>query len=282
MTTWRGAQEPTHAAITSMGWFRIAARGGLLCGLFMSGIALLMLARLIERPIWRMHGPLAPWVPMLVFRAAIAIIGIRYRIEGRAMRRPGALVANHSSWLDIPVLNAGKPVYFVAKSEVAEWPFIGWLARAVGTVFITRSAREAAAQKLIFEKHLAAGHRLLFFPEGTSTDGSIVLPFKSSLYEAFFTSRAKDGNSIQPVTVQYSAPAGKAANFFGWWGDMAFGPHFLSVLAASPQGAVTLVYHEPLNVGDFADRKELAAACEAVVRSGFDHLNVGSICGAAP
>jgi lyso-ornithine lipid O-acyltransferase len=97
------------------------------------------------------------------------------------MQHKGALVANHASWLDIFTLNACDRIYFVSKSEVAGWPGIGWLARATGTVFINRQGREAQMQKLLFEARLRAGHRLLFFPEGTSTDGQRVLDFKSTL-----------------------------------------------------------------------------------------------------
>ena len=178
----------------------------------------------------------------------------------------GAVVANHSSWLDIFALNARKRIYFVSKSEVAAWPGIGWLARATGTVFIARATRAAKEQRKLFEDRLHAGHKLLFFPEGTSTDGRRVLLFKSTLFAAFFTNELRDEMWIQPVSVAYSAPPGEDARFYGWWGDMEFGPHLLKVLAQSPHGAVDVTYHAPLRVADFPDRKALAATCEAAVR----------------
>ena len=185
------------------------------------------------------------------------------------MTQRGAVVSNHVAWLDIFTHNARKRIYFVSKAEVAKWPGIGWLARATGTVFINRDPREAKLQQAVFEGRLLAGHKLLFFPEGTSTDGRRVLPFKTTLFQAFFTPDLVHGMYIQPVTLIYRAPKGADKRFYGWWGDMAFGPHLLQVLAAWPQGSVTVKYHPPLKVDDFADRKALAAAAEAAVRSGL-------------
>jgi 1-acyl-sn-glycerol-3-phosphate acyltransferase len=180
------------------------------------------------------------------------------------------VVANHVSWLDIFALNARKRVYFVSKSEVAGWPGIGWLARATGTVFIERNPARAREQTEVFEARLFAGHKLLFFPEGTSTDGLRVLPFKTTLFQAFFTDHLRDRMYVQPVSVIYSAPPGEASRFYGWWGDMEFGSHLVKTLAVRRQGAVRLVYHLPLRVADFPDRKSLAAQCEEAVRSGLE------------
>jgi 1-acyl-sn-glycerol-3-phosphate acyltransferase len=183
----------------------------------------------------------------------------------------GAVVANHASWLDIFVLNAADRVYFVSKDEVSRWPGIGWLARATGTVFITRKGSEAKEQQAIFEARLRAGHRLLFFPEGTSTDGLRVLPFKSTLFAAFFMHGLNHVLCIQPATVIYHAPPGRDARFYGWWGDTGFAPHLLTVLAGRRRGRVEVVLHPPLPVESFPDRKALAQACEAAVRGAHPH-----------
>jgi 1-acyl-sn-glycerol-3-phosphate acyltransferase len=183
------------------------------------------------------------------------------------MRQKGAVVANHASWLDIFALNAAQRIYFVSKSEVASWPAIGWLARATGTVFINRKGTEAKAQQEVFEARLRAGHRLCFFPEGTSTDAIRVLPFKSSLFQAFYTHGLDRVLFIQPVTVVYHAPPGKDPRFYGWWGNMAFGPHLLLTLAARRQGQVEVIFHPEVPVDAFPSRKELAAHCERVIRT---------------
>jgi len=192
---------------------------------------------------------------------------IDFTSHGRPLNTPGALVANHSSWLDIFALNAGKRIYFVSKSEVANWPGIGWLARATGTVFIARDPKQARAQTRLFEARLGAGHTLLFFPEGTSTDGLRVLSFKSTLFAAFLTDALRERLSIQPVAVVYTAPKGERRRFYGWWGDMGFGPHLIKTLAASGRGAVDVFYLPPHRVAGFTNRKSLARALEDAVRT---------------
>ncbi|MBV1867339.1 MAG: 1-acyl-sn-glycerol-3-phosphate acyltransferase [Marinosulfonomonas sp.] len=267
--TWQSDDEPAPLVISPLGWLRVIWRGGLLGLVTFGGLIVLVLLRLIERPVWNQHRPWTPFITQFVCRMALIIIGIRFRTSGNLMREAGGVVVNHASWLDIFVLNARKRIYFVSKSEVAGWPAIGWLARATGTVFITRKGRDAGIQRDLFSDRLSVGHKLLFFPEGTSTDSLRIVPFKSTLFAAFFTSNLRHDLSIQPVTVIYRAPDGEDPRFYGWWGEMEFGAHLLKVLAARRQGSVKVIYHAPLKVADYADRKELARASEAVVRSGF-------------
>ena len=186
------------------------------------------------------------------------------------MRKRGwaAVVANHTSWLDIFVLNASKRIFFVSKAEVAGWPGIGVLARATGTLFIKRERAEALAQTKIMQERLLAGQKLLFFPEGTSTDGAQVLPFKTTLFAAFMAPELRDVLHVQPVSVVYHAPEGAPVWFYGWWGDMSFGSHLLSTLASAKRGRIDIVYHPGLAVADFDNRKALAKACEDAVREG--------------
>jgi len=230
--TSQNAQLPNVPSTDIWGGLR-AVRRGLPLGLLIVGcLLILLLVRLIERPIW-------------------------------GQRR---------SWLDIFALNARKRIYFVSKSEVAGWPAIGWLARATGTVFIKRDRREASSQIKIFRNRLAVGHKLLFFPEGTSTDGQQVLPFKPTLFAAFFDPALIDTLQLQPVSLTYTAPEAQDPRFYGWWGDMALAPHLFATLSAKRQGQVTVVYHTPVAVRDFTDRKTLARQMEALVRSGLtDH-----------
>jgi lyso-ornithine lipid O-acyltransferase len=265
--TWRSEEPPPAARIGALGWVRAVLRGAALGLVTFGGLVVLLLVRFVEAPLHGLDRPWTPWITQGVCRAAFAILGIRHRVTGTQMRERGAVVANHSTWLDIFALNASKRVYFVSKAEVAGWPGIGWLARATGTVFITRDPRHAKAQQALFEARLTAGHKLLFFPEGTSTDGRRVLPFKSTLFGAFFAPGLRDALHVQPVTVIWTAPTGEDARFYGWWGDMGFGAHLLKVLAAAQQGAVEIVYHPPLRVAEAGDRKTLAAAAEAAVRA---------------
>lgn len=256
-----------HPPIGFGGWTRVILRGGVLGGVTFGGLAILMLLRLIERPLFGNRRPVTPHITQFVCRCAFWIMGIGLRIQGRPMQQRGAVVANHASWLDIFALNAAQRVYFVSKSEVERWPGIGWLARATGTVFIARKSAEAKLQQGVFEARLREGHRLLFFPEGTSTDTLRVLPFKPTLFAAFYTHGMEHVMHIQPVTVIYHAPNGADARFYGWWGDMDFASHLKRVLAAPHHGSVDVILHDALAVDDFANRKALAAACEAVIRA---------------
>ena len=268
--TWRGVESPEPRALGPGDWLRVARRGAAILALLVVSFPLLLLLRLPERLIFGLARPWTPHITQAVCRLACRALGLRREMRGAPMTGPGAYVVNHVSWLDIFVLNACKRLYFVAKSEVAGWPGIGWLARGTGTVFIARDPRAAQAQTRVFEDRLRAGHRLLFFPEGTSTDGCRVLPFRTTLFQAFFSDRLRGVLQIQPVSLVYHAPPGEAGFFYGWWGDMALGPAMLAVLAAPRQGHVEVIYHPPLAVADYPDRKSLAAAAEAAVRKGFE------------
>ena len=265
---WHSEQAPDPLRLGVLGWLLIVLRGIPLALLVFGGLLVLLAVRMIERPICGVHRPVTPFIPQFVCRNAFRILGIGFETSGELMRQHGAVVANHSSWLDIFALNALKRVYFVSKAEVAKWPGIGWLARATGTVFIERNPKKAREQTRLFEERLNAGHKLLFFPEGTSTDGLRILPFKTTLFAAFFAKELRDSMYVQPVSVIYHAPKDQPDRFYGWWGDMDFGPHLLKTLGARRQGRVELIYHSPAKISDFENRKLLAAHCEEAVRHG--------------
>jgi len=268
VTTWRAEAPAGGLGLTPLGLGLALLRGGALAAVTYGGLAVLLGVRLVERPLCGARRPLTPQITRAVCRAAVGIIGLGLHVEGQPMRGMGAVVANHASWLDIFTLNACQPVCFVSKAEVARWPAIGWLARATGTVFIARDRRAAAAQKELMAGRIRDGHRLLFFPEGTSTDGLRVLAFKPTLFAAFHEEAGGGVLRIQPVSLVYHAPPGREPRFYGWWGEMSFGPHLLKTLAVPRQGRVTVIFHEPVAVDGFASRKELAAHCEAVIRAG--------------
>lgn len=270
MSTWDSGVEPPHHAVGFTGILRGVLRAAPLAALVFGGLAVLLIVRLIESPLHGIRRPWTPYITQTVCRGALAILGLRFTTKGTPMKEPGAVVANHCSWLDIFSLNARKRVYFVSKSEVASWPGIGWLARATGTVFIDRDPKQARAQKALFEDRLHAGHKLLFFPEGTSSDGIRILPFKSTLFAAFFTPELRDEMYVQPVTLSYHAAKGEDPRQYGWWGEMDFAPHLLQTLTVRRQGGVSVTYHAPLKVADYVSRKDLAAACEKIVRSGLN------------
>jgi len=265
--TWAGDPPPVPRRLGPGDWWRVLRRGLPVALVTFGGLGLHLALRGVERP---MHGARRPWTPLVtraVCRANLRLLGIATRHEGAPAPAPAVLVANHASWLDIFALNAGQTLVFVSKSEVARWPAIGWLARATGTLFIRRDAREAGAQVAALRARLAQGERLVLFPEGTSSDGQRVLPFRPALFAAF-ADGAVPGLVLQPVTIRWQAPAGEDARFYGWWGDMALGPHLLQVLAVPRQGRLEVIRHAPIAPGG-AGRKELAAQAERAVRAGL-------------
>ena len=148
------------------------------------------------------------------------------------------------------------------------------MARATGTLFIKRDRREAQAQTKAFEERLLHGHRLLFFPEGTSTDNQRVLPFKTTLFAAFLTDGLRDRLQVQAVSVVYHAPPGREPYFYGWWGGPDFAPSLVQMRGQWPHGSVTLIYHDPVRVADVPDRKALAQTLEMQVRGGVDTARI--------
>ncbi len=265
--TWRSDDGPPPVPTRFAGKIKAAIKGSLLVLVLVLGVVLTGLVRLVEAPLRGTARPWSGWITVGVCRIALRLLGLRVTTRGTPMRGTGAYVANHSSWLDIFVLNAGVPLFFVSKAEVAAWPGIGRLARLTGTVFVRRAAREADQQRVMLAERVRQGHRLLFFPEGTSTDGQRVLRFKPTLFAALTSDSLTGEAAVQPVTVAYQAPEGLDPRFHGWWGDMEFGPHMIQMLAAPSGGRVSVTWHDPLRVADFENRKNLSQAAEAAVRA---------------
>jgi 1-acyl-sn-glycerol-3-phosphate acyltransferase len=211
-------------------------------------------------------------LPYWYHRAVCRLLGIRLHVHGRvAEGRPVLIVANHVSWLDIPVLSAVAPLSFIAKREVGTWPFVSSLARLQRTVFVDR-ARRTAVDQVADEMagRLEAGDTLVLFAEGTSTDGNRVGPFKSALFSAVFKEAGSDV-SVQTLALTYThlhgIPLGRAdRHMIGWYGDMEMGDHAWALLKSGPLD-VHISIGEPVPLTDFASRKELASHTEEAVRA---------------
>jgi 1-acyl-sn-glycerol-3-phosphate acyltransferase len=189
------------------------------------------------------------------------ILGVRLRVTGRPPTGGCLLVANHLSYVDVIVLGALFPCSFVSKAEVARWPVFGWLARAGGTLFVERERKRALAPlNGRLAARLARGDALVLFPEGTSTSGAEVLPFRPALLEP----AVRLGLSVRYAALRYATPAGErpAEEAVCWWGDMTFGPHLLALLRLPGFDATVLFGSEALRAGD---RKELAARLRRAV-----------------
>ena len=220
--------------------------------------------------IWCFPG-VARVFPMHYHRLVCRILGVRVEIIGEAPRRGPLLIAsNHVSWLDIVVLSSVAPVSFIAKRDVAKWPFFGSLARLQRTVFVDRDRRHATGEgRDEIRERLEDGDILVLFAEGTSSDGRSVLPFKSSFFGAAETS----GALVQPVTLAYRGHWNMPMNRrllpgYAWYGDMDLAPHLLGALRSGPI-EVAVVCHPPMSIGGELSRKALARHAEEQVRRGL-------------
>jgi len=214
------------------------------------------------------------------------LFGIRIKTIGKPLTGEGVLiVANHTSWLDIIVFSAVGRVSFVAKAEVASWPFFSTLAKLQETVFVERTRRHATGQaRDQIRERLLAGDTLILFPEGTSNDGNAVLNFKSALMGAV-EARVSDGKGgeravrVQPVSTAYvglhGIPMGRENRpLFAWYGDMELVPHLWEAVKTGPIDVI-VEFHPPMDVDQVGGRKALAARTEAIVRRGQAHALAG-------
>lgn len=201
------------------------------------------------------------------------LAGVDVKVHGeKPARGPTIFVANHVSYIDIIALGGLIDCSFVAKAEVAKWPVFGYLAKLQRTVFVERKARRAAGQRDALRAHLEQGENLILFPEGTSSDGSRVLPFKSSLFDAANCEFEGRQVTVQPVSVVYSRfdniPMERWIRpYYAWYGDMEMGGHLWNWLGLGRLG-VDVILHKPVHLHDFDSRKELAQHCERVIDQG--------------
>lgn len=170
----------------------------------------------------------------------------------------GVLVANHLSYLDILVFSSILPCTFVSKSEVGSWPVIGWLTRRAGTILVRRDVKSHVGEvnEAIAER-LRKGELVVFFPEGTSTDGNKVLPFHSSLFEA----AVEQGYPIHAAQLSYHADDADVATHVCYWGDMTLAPHAWKLFGVKRVHA-RVRFAEGAT---YPDRKSAAVATRALV-----------------
>jgi 1-acyl-sn-glycerol-3-phosphate acyltransferase len=222
-------------------------------------------------------GPFRRWrrpIQICWSRWCCRLAGLLVRVSGE--QEPGAstlFVVNHVSYLDIPVLSQHIKAVFVAKSAVARWPLFGIIARVTGTIFVDRSLSEASRKRDSIRSMLREGESVLLFPEGTSTDGTSVAPFRPALLDVAAAGNGGPEPVIQPVSVAYTRYRGgpplqgPLTALYCWYGDAQLLPHILRVFGL--RGAeVEVRFHPRMRAGDFANRKQLAQACRDVVAAG--------------
>ena len=192
--------------------------------------------------------------------------GIRVKKAGAVSHAsPLLIVSNHFSYLDVFALGSSMDVRFTPKSEIASWPVIGFFCKITGCIFIDRRPSRTLQNKTSLDKAAEEGCVISLFPEGTTNDGSKLLPFKSS----FFGITGQHKMTVQPVSILYTGLNGKSLtpdnrHIVGWYGDAEFFPHLLTFLRQRSVD-VTLVFHKAVQAESFASRKDLAKYCEEVI-----------------
>lgn len=241
------------ASISAAGQARIAVR-----------LFALVLTLLVCVPLHYLYRILAygsPF-PMLWLRMAARICGARVERKGTALRRDVVFLANHVSWLDIPALAGASGTAFVAKAETAKAPVVGWLARLNRTVFVQREARMDVAQQINAVKEaLADNWSVTIFPEGTTTDGQSLLPFKSSMLKILEPPPPQV--MVQPVLIDY----GTVAEEIGWVGAESGLANGKRILARQGTFRVVLHFLEPFSPAEHAGRKAIAAKARSEIEA---------------
>jgi 1-acyl-sn-glycerol-3-phosphate acyltransferase len=243
-----------------------------LCSVAVSTLALVPLQLLAMRTkLWSEWRVLRLW-----HRVNVRALGFRIHQKGELTdKRPLVVAANHVSWADISVIGSRCDVSFIAKADMADWPVMGWLARLQRTIFIERERRRTSGKQANeIARRLADGEAVLLFAEGTTGDGNLILPFKSTLFGAA-TMALQEGTVdkvyIQPLTIAYTRVQGmpmgrRDRSLAAWIGDTELAPHAAALLS---EGAVDVELHFgeaiEFSVGD--DRKQATKRAEADVRA---------------
>jgi 1-acyl-sn-glycerol-3-phosphate acyltransferase len=221
--------------------------------------------------------PLRRRLPVFYHRFVCRLLGVRLTMNGAPTNtRPLLIVANHSSWLDISIITSLAPVVFVAKSEIARWPFFGLLAKLQRTVFVERDRRSNTGEvNAQIAQRLAEGDPVLLFGEGTAGDGNRVLPFRTALIGAARDAIASAGHVsqvwIQPLSIAYVSQQGIALGRHlrpraAWYGKMKLTGH-IGAFVRTGAVDVAVTWGEPIPYDGAADRKVLARQLESAVRS---------------
>ncbi|MFL0415004.1 lysophospholipid acyltransferase family protein [uncultured Sphingomonas sp.] len=223
-------------------------------------LAALVAALLLALPLhllWRLFRLPSPW-PRLFLGVLGRIIGARARTVGTPLKRDVVFVANHLSWMDIPILAGRTGTAFVAKAELREVPLVGWLCTLNRTLFVRREDRMAVADQInALRDALAETWAIAIFPEGTTGDGTALLPFKAALLAVL--DPPPPGVLVQPVRIDYGAATGELA----WIGDEPGQSHALRVLRRRGTFTATLTFCDPFDPHDYPGRKATAAEARA-------------------
>ncbi|MDB5478272.1 MAG: 1-acyl-sn-glycerol-3-phosphate acyltransferase [Alphaproteobacteria bacterium] len=214
----------------------------------------------------------------LWYRTMLWILHIDMTIINRRVLDRGQKIflCNHISYVDILVLGAYFDCFFVAKSDIADWPIFGFLSKVGGTIFISRQRQLVKTHLALLAGHVKSGQSLLIFPEGTTGDGREILPFKSSLLHAAFD--AETALVIQPLSLAYIDMNGYSLvtqdklDQIAWYGEMKLAPHFWNLFRQKHITA-KVVIHPAIAVDAAHNSKTLCAAAHEQVKNGFSQIS---------
>ena len=237
----RGEDTP----VSAIGWMRIVWR--------IVGLACLLAACLPLHYIYRIFAYGSPF-PMWFLRGAARICGARVSVKGTHLKRDVFYVANHVSWIDILALAGASGTAFVAKAELQHAPVVGWLASLNRTVFVKREHRMGVAEQInALKEALADNWSVTVFPEGTTTDGQSLLPFKTSMLSVL--DPPPPGVMVQPVLLDYGA----VAEWIGWIGEEGGLNNAKRLLSRSGTFRLNVTFLEPFSPEVFRGRKAIRA-----------------------
>lgn len=214
-------------------------------------------------------------IPHFWHRGVCRILGIKVRVKGTPQITSQTIfISNHLSYLDIPVIASVLKASFIAKAEVKDWPVFGFLSTLQQTAFISRNRNDAVEGKNALSRMLKEGKSLILFPEGTSSDGTTILPFKSSMFSIALNKIEAPALMIQPLTLtllkvdRKNADSPENRDLYAWHGDMTMPPHLWEF--AKGKGAELLIeFHPSRQAKDFECRKKLANICHSDVVQGL-------------
>ena len=223
-------------------------------------------------------GRFAYIYPKIFHKFLCRAFGIKIIVEGK-IETEGQIVyvGNHISYLDIEVIGSLLTGSFVAKKEVESWPLFGILGKMQRTLYISRAPKDAQRETKVMLDRLEEGLPLIIFPEGTSSDGTSVLPFKSSFFEIFLNRNIK----IQPFTISVLEVDGRKADSaalrdqYAWYGDMTLEPHLWS-FAKSKGAVIKVIFQEPVISSSYKNRKMLSQVCHDGVSKGLDLSSIAA------
>jgi 1-acyl-sn-glycerol-3-phosphate acyltransferase len=213
-------------------------------------------------------------IPLYYHRLCLKTLKIKVVKRGRiSTKEPTLFVVNHASYIDISILASLIKASFVAKAEIANWPFFGFLAKLQRSIFIDRKSRNVNSHVQMMQSRLEQGDNIVVFPEGASGDGNSVVPFKSSLFKTAEIKPHGKPLTVQPVSIAYARLDGIALGrslrpYFTWFGNMALVPH---IFKAAGLGRLTVIveFHPVVTIDEFSSRKELSEWCHREVAEGL-------------